>query len=205
MDTLSIIVLTAVINALVTGTIGGIVLYRIQKRIDNSYYEYQTKFTINHAKSVETLKTLYQKFIAFNNALDEFISEKRYARLKPKKNEQSQEKHNREKMLADFKDYFRENRLFLPDRLADNIAKLCSHAEWLSLMVGVGLMFAKPDETNSLIWDDDSTGITWGADENAVKYSNPEDLLDHIRKDLKKQAEYLEKMYKLVVPLFLQS
>jgi len=65
MDTLSIIILTAVINAFVTAAIGGIVLYRIQKKIDNSYFEHQTKFVRNHQKQVETLETLYQKFLIF--------------------------------------------------------------------------------------------------------------------------------------------
>jgi len=135
MDTLSIIILTAVINAIVTGTIGGIILYRIQKRIDNSYFEYQTKFSLNHPKTVETLKTLYQKFIASNKATEEAIWKSRKLGTIKDAGNWSTEYDSFLDTRKDFENYFDDNRIFLTAKLVETVSHLKRRTEWMHISI----------------------------------------------------------------------
>ena len=79
MNPITLMLLTVVANALVTG----IIVYLIQKKIEHAYtkqmeefkasiqyslFEQQTRFTRIHEKRAETLETLYQKFSLFADA-----------------------------------------------------------------------------------------------------------------------------------------
>src|SRR5688500_2402911 len=85
MDPTQTIIRTSLINIITSGRVGGIVNYTLQTQIDatiqKALFEHQTKFTINHAKAVETLENLYQKFVAFSNAMNESISLRRHSIL----------------------------------------------------------------------------------------------------------------------------
>lgn len=126
METTEIILLTALVNIIVTGLIGGVVVYRIQKKIDDGFqrsaFEHQTKFAINHAKTVETLQTLYKKLSDYNEDFRYLID--RSSRYYNSKSDETITKADCEKVfekLVDFRTYYWNNRLFLPDDIAEKI------------------------------------------------------------------------------------
>ncbi len=69
METTQTIILISIFNIIFTALVGGVVIYVIQKKIDatiqKSLFEYQTKFSRNYPKRVETLETLYQKLLLY--------------------------------------------------------------------------------------------------------------------------------------------
>jgi len=73
MDTTETIILTTIINIIITGLVGGIIIYRIQKKIDatiqKSLFEHQTKFVRNHQKRVEALEALYNEIVSFEKLM----------------------------------------------------------------------------------------------------------------------------------------
>ena len=88
MDATEVILLTALVNIIITGLISGVVIYRIQRKIDSSFaekiekmrsnlqlsnFEQQTKFARNHEKAVEVLETLLQKFIDFKMGFNHMV------------------------------------------------------------------------------------------------------------------------------------
>src|SRR3972149_615711 len=84
MNPIILMIVTVLANAIVTG----IIVYLIQKRIESSYtkkleefrarlqlsnFEQQTKFAKIHAKRVEALENLYQKFVIVSVGFTEMI------------------------------------------------------------------------------------------------------------------------------------
>lgn len=139
MNTLETILLTSLINVLITGFVGGFVIYRIQKKIDatiqKSLFEYQTRFSAVHSKRIETLEILYQKFIRYKSDFDDMLKNSmridyidKYGKIRLRKyssNEGfvkqissvvSKRIAQIENNFLDFKKYFEKNRIFLsPD------------------------------------------------------------------------------------------
>jgi hypothetical protein len=79
METTQTLILFTIFNIIFTGLVGGIVIYVIQKKIDatiqKSLFEHQTKFSAIHSKRVETLETLYQKFIIYKTDFENIMNE----------------------------------------------------------------------------------------------------------------------------------
>jgi len=77
MDTISLIIVTAFLNAIITGIIANLIFYRYQKKIEDTFarsmLEYQTKFVRNHEKTVETLDTVYKKFAEFESSFSKIL------------------------------------------------------------------------------------------------------------------------------------
>lgn len=128
MDATEAIILTSIVNIIITGLVGGIVIYTIQKKIDatiqKSLFEHQTKFVQLHAKRIETLETLYQKFRIFTFALEKLISTTNWARIKRQEINQETYKENEknvQRALYDFWNYFNANRLYLSSELIHEI------------------------------------------------------------------------------------
>src|SRR6266545_2089759 len=67
MDTTQTVILISIVNIIITGLVGGIVIYRIQKKIDatiqKSLFEHQTKFARSYPKSLEVLEQYNQKVL----------------------------------------------------------------------------------------------------------------------------------------------
>jgi len=120
MDTIGLIILTAFINIVVTSIVSNMIFLRYQKKIENSFatllFEHQTKFVRNYEKSVETLEMLNKKYVIFSDTLNNLISKQ--VLLTDKEGEDLANK------LNDFWNYFRANRLFLPENYIDAIWKI---------------------------------------------------------------------------------
>lgn len=77
MNTTETIILTTIINVIITGLVGGIIIYAIQKKIDaatqKSLFEHQVKFSRAYPKTLEVLDALYQKFMTFTDAVKGWV------------------------------------------------------------------------------------------------------------------------------------
>jgi hypothetical protein len=88
MDATVAILLTALVNIIITGLISGVAVYRIQRKIENSFaeklerfksdlaystFEQQTKFARLHEKRVQSLEALYEKYKIFIDASNRWI------------------------------------------------------------------------------------------------------------------------------------
>src|SRR6266540_2226555 len=87
MNPTEIILLTALVNIIITGLISGVAVYRIQRKIDSSFasklekfraglqysnFEQQTKFAATYPKRVEALQALYEKYRTFQRAFGDW-------------------------------------------------------------------------------------------------------------------------------------
>jgi len=129
MDTTEIILLTALVNIIITGLISGIAVYRIQRKIDDGFqrsaFEHQTKFAINHAKTVETLQTLYKKLSDYYESFDYLIHRSAdYCNSISKENLTKADCEKAWGKLVDFRTYYWNNRLFLSDEIADKLLQI---------------------------------------------------------------------------------
>ncbi len=137
MDATQIILLTSLFNIIISGLVGGIVIYTLQKKIDatiqKSLFEHQTKFAIIHPKTLEVLETLYQKFVqcakSFSPVLiDVFETHRNNSQINFHKHK------DLELQLHDTGKYFLNNRLFLPASInaeIDGMFDSFSNFEWL--------------------------------------------------------------------------
>ena len=188
--------LTAVVNALVTAAIGGIVLYRIQKKIDNSYFEQQTKFKRLHEKRVEALETFYHKFVVFSDNLSEIIENTRNGVQTDGKNFKEIQKQLTEKH-EDLLHYFENNRLFLPDTINDEIWKIIINSGLLSPIVA-GIFFDRDIRRAVPDWWTEMIIELFHLEVSGLDLRNPDVFLKEIEKIIKKQSRTLENLYKSV-------
>jgi hypothetical protein len=142
MDNMQSLILISIVNIIITGLIGGIVIYRIQRKIDSSFsrqmeefkaslqlsnYERQTKFAQLHAKRVEVLESLYQKFSGSMQTLLDWIMEiyRDYVNeLEPGPDSYKKYHTDITEGLRDFYEYYSVNRLFLTDNLLKEISEI---------------------------------------------------------------------------------
>ena len=128
-------ILTVLANAIVTG----IIVYRLQKKMEITYakqmeefranlqysiFEQQTKFAYIHAKRVEALETLYSKFAIFGETVTHLIVKMEHSVQKlPEKNPVNLREIENELGLKyqDFTAYFMSIRLFLPEDFVEAV------------------------------------------------------------------------------------
>src|SRR5258705_9572997 len=127
MNQTTLTIITIAANAIITG----IIVYTIQKKIENalakrmeefkinlqySLFEQQTKFKRIHEKRVETLETLYQKFTVFRLELVRILYDAVSACKLSGNQLTINDKEIKEctKKLDDFNHYFINSRLYLP-------------------------------------------------------------------------------------------
>jgi len=131
MDTVAVIVISALVNLLVTGLVGGIIIYRFQKEMDATYtkqmeefksslqnisFEQQVKFEKLYPKRVGTLEVLCKKYDIFSDALTGLIMLK--GTMSAKEQGEIQDK------LNDFWKDYENNRLFLPLEMLNEITPI---------------------------------------------------------------------------------
>jgi hypothetical protein len=128
---LTTLIYPALVQIVVTFIVGGLVIYFIQKKIDKANaqqlekfkadlqlanFEQQAKFTSSHAKTVETLQTLYKKLALYVAGCHELIQRtSAYLYAGGEKNVSTSEYEKLSVYLTEFWAYFIENRIFLPD------------------------------------------------------------------------------------------
>lgn len=201
--TLSIIVLTAVINALVTGVIAGIIIYRIQKKIDHSHFQQQTKFVKSYEKMTETLEAIYKKFTEFKLGLVRYLFD--VISACESSNElmiiNTEEKYRHADKLDDFNDYFIQNRLYLSSDISQKLQEIV----YIELML-LGLI----DHAANIHNDENSHGSIFVVN-NIIDFfnlsiekidfdkANGIFLLNQIIEETNRQGRVLEDIYKSLV------
>src|SRR6266487_2305066 len=69
----------AVLNAFVTIILSGLFLFVFQEKIKSSFakslYQYQIKYSKGYEKRIETLETLYHKFVEFRNDFNSMLTD----------------------------------------------------------------------------------------------------------------------------------
>jgi len=213
------IILTALVNFMVTGLIGGLLLYRIQKRIDISFaekleqfkaslqkssVEHQIKFSITYPKTLEILETYRKKLVHYSNVLEKSHSTVNEALSKS----EMLSDENCQRMideiygaLTEFYIYSQENRLYLPDELVLELRDISYKVESMN-SVSVQLLYL-PREPTEKYFDEVKRLSKLIHFPIALYYNQPEDewadiLIGHTQEEVEKQIEKLEKLYKSV-------
>jgi hypothetical protein len=202
MDPITLLVVTVVANALVTG----VIVYTIQKSIESSYtkkiddhravlqlnnFEQQTKFSNIYAKRLETLESVYRKYLSFADSLAKLISEIEVA---PEFRSVSYEEMTTK--FHDVRDYFVENTIFLSDNAQHIIFKTIYESG--NLQAVVGLISANKDRLKGIpeSWLNilgDLELIKHFADQDLMK---TETVLKLIQSQLNMNVEELRNLYR---------
>jgi hypothetical protein len=206
MNPITLMLLTVVANALVTG----IIVYLIQKRIERSYtrqmeefkaslqysnFEQQTKFAKIHEKRVETLETLYQKYSLIRDSFREIIGELNIAENKYKMEGSKYSPHR--ELLDDFRFYFETNRLFLTPETSGEINEICLTAERVN--VALRLLFVEHEKTSeAILWANAYLHDLRNVDILNPKKPNYTKLLSQMYRKIQEQTQRLETIYKSV-------
>jgi hypothetical protein len=204
---------TAIVTVLLTGGVPFLFQQKIANYFTKSLFVYQTKFSINHAKAVETLETLYKKFVAYHKAVTDTISEKNYPGNDAEKTKKM--KADSDKLLREFEKYSKDNRLYLPNAIAESILRLNHDVSWLAVLLMLGLMSDVKTDKGELKWEGTPPTETTGYKENpddhsfdpplrekkVTTYETPFSLFQHIKDRLDKQEEFLERLYQSVADI----
>ena len=208
MDPTQAIILTTIFNVVFTSLVGGIIIYTLQKKIDatiqKSLFEHQTKFTINHTKTIETLDTLYKKFVAFYSAITDLIAARRHSR------EEDWGGHQREQartLLQDLWKYYKDHHLYVPGEITDKLDGFDIITEKILLIIEMALGSARtklqrgPRESDLsviLVWESRYLETALKQSGNDGVYHTPETLLEEQCEQLIEITRYLEVSYKSV-------
>jgi hypothetical protein len=218
MDTTEAIILTTIVNVIITGLVGGIVIYTIQKKIDatiqKSLFEYQTKFTRNFSKTLEVLDKLHQKVLDYSSSYSvlTYHIEAQILGRKVILTDQEFEKKARETMRAffDCATFFRENRIYLPDILLGELENIIDKLHALDFyLTGCKTSLQKradyfPPFLSDVVTDRYELSFLRFTQEMGLQNIDPGDknapvvFLKAIRVEVKKIQEQFEKLYKSV-------
>src|SRR5574341_214600 len=147
MDTTEIIILTTIFNIIMSGLIGGIVIYTLQKKIDatiqKSLFEHQTKFTRSYEKTVETLENLCKKLAVCARGFREMAVQavSFYQDIRKELNVDVAYYENNRLQLEDFFNYLEENRYALPGKLVHQITSIYINVNNLHQALPIALPF----------------------------------------------------------------
>ncbi|MBN8579755.1 MAG: hypothetical protein J0L96_03720 [Anaerolineae bacterium] len=211
---------TILFTSLTSAIVTGVVVYLIQKSIENSFnkrleefraniqytlFEQQTKFTRTYQKKIETLEALHQKIFLFlknSHKLAEVTKNILSASPGKGKERNAEIDEATEKVSAAYFDYlhfYAENRLFLPDKSIEVIEgiNLKLGILFLFLTLSYGIHLAPP---NIISWA--NQGIK-DFDINIKKINpkkiNASSFIDQIMEEIIDQEEIFEEHYKSIV------
>ena len=192
-ENIALIIITAFINLAVSSFI----FYRYQKKVEDSFarsmLEYQTKFVKNYEKTIEILETLHKKYVIFSDASrDLFFKEESIS--------ESESDEIIMGKLNDFWNYFRDNRIYLPEFIANDIWNIYRSAVDIA-SVSIMILLIPPEGFSLPSTPDWAKRIT-----NQFNLSNDDwFLLENPRASFLtfntmniKNAKSLEKIYKSV-------
>lgn len=167
MNDLPLIVLTALVNFLITGLVGGVIVDRFKKDMDDKYnrqmeefktnlqnlsFEYQTKFVRNHQREVEALENLCRKYNNFVVAtksdlhkLSSIYSPYRISETSKTLLLDSFSFEPSTKELQDFVKSFDNDRLVLSNDVIAEISRIYNYSLHLITTVGVALIVDSGD------------------------------------------------------------
>lgn len=165
MDTVSVIVISALVNLLMTGLVGGVIIYRFQKDIDTSYnkqmeefkinlqkisFEQQTKFVRNHEKMVETLETTYQRFSDYRLEINRLLLNKLTSLASGEELNLDNELRDSFTKADKLYEYFVHNSIHLLQDVSVEIMGILTKTKLLYSVINMGLMLIDHSK-NSLI------------------------------------------------------
>jgi len=222
MDTTQTIILTSIVNIILTGLVGGIVIYVVQKRIESSFtkkleefkaslaysnFEQQTRFVSAHTKRIETLQVLYKKLVLYSESYVELIwqTNRCYNSLQKTNSTPSDYERIFEKLI-DFHMFHIENHLFLPDDVAKEIDLLYSNVESLHEMAYWNLPTRKDwnidrDTTEALKYqyqESFSSAVTSKYSKQEWEEADYSDIHVLLMDTMKNQVKTLEDLYNAV-------
>jgi len=174
---------TAVVTILLTGGLLFLFQENIKSLFARSLFEHQTKFVLNHAKAVETLETLYQKFKILTDALETWINQVRllFGPGKPKidRADYLEKRKSMRAAFDDFWDYFQAHRLYLSTELIHEVWEIYNEVTHTTSMIEMAM---DPDELPS-------------SDEGLIDYLAS---IERMAAGVYGQTEKLEKLYKSI-------
>lgn len=223
MDATQIILLTSLFNIIISGLVGGIVIYTLQKKIDatiqKSLFEHQTKFSAIHPKRMETLEILYRKYIVYQTEFKNLILNSvrvdyvdKHGKTQVRKNWGLDEMvkqicrvvssgmEENDKKFVDFRTYFETNRIFLSPDTCSEIDKIVSRHEGMEWAMQI---YLEDIPLEGLQFSrrniKELFGIAIDSDSEREEYlALVYELTKKLYDEVNTQAEKLEKLYKSV-------
>ena len=148
MNNIALIIVTAFINLAVSNFL----FLRYQKKIESTFiksvFEYQTKFTRNHEKTVETLETIYQKFQELQVKVNRNIMNI----IVSSENDLPDDEHRNElkavfEKADNLQEYYFARRIYLEEKTSEQIGQIVNKTKLLNLSIHMALIiFDAPDK-----------------------------------------------------------
>lgn len=217
MDTIATII-NSIPEPLATAIITGIVIFFLQKRMENSFaekletfktnlqsslFEHQTAFSRTYLKRGDSLEALYQKFVNFSEDFKRICFDVTFPYGKSFKEEPNitpDDYQNCETKLNDFWQDFTKNRLYLPSELVFEISEIYWYSKnILSLLL---LIIPSNKFDADLIKFIMNTSLReTPLNENMVNWEKPDFsfLLTQMIIQIELQVQKLDRLYKLAI------
>ncbi len=214
MDTLTTLILTVLANAIVTG----VIVYLIQKKIDNSFakkmeevrvnlqkslIEHQIKISRTYPKSLEVLEAFNEKFQYFLmlSSWSSRLTEKLFSSKEVVAQEDLMDLDKKEiKAIGDCETYLLHNRIYLPDDSVRELEEIMNRSRTLCFHLSFCRHLSQKPEELFPLWLEFE--VTRG--EPLFEKINPADknaaivFIQIIRDETNKLSVRLEKHYKSV-------
>jgi hypothetical protein len=194
----------ALITAVIVDVVlTGIVVYAIQKRIENRYakslYEFQQKFSISYPKTLEVMEILNQKFQDYRFYFDyyTFQVETRFQEGSPRK-DMFPHIMTLGQYAISLEAYFQANRIHLPD---DSITEFeAIVAKLKAIDQGLAFHIGEPMEDMNMVIDTIRrySGISFENIDPRSKHV-VSDINEEVQKELLILADRFERHYKSVI------
>jgi hypothetical protein len=213
-----IIILTSIIDAIISGLVGGIVIYVIQKRIENSFaqkleqfkaqlqysnFELQTRFTETFGKRVKALEILYQKLLDFQSIYFDTYMSIQFPEFPPKKVMATREGDKNDKFfLANCLDglwtCYDENRLFLTSEALQETSDIFVKVVWLTELMSQSIWLINSPSLGASKINEAIKISELNIPEINIEEPNRDKFLDELIHAMIVQVERMEKLYKSV-------
>ena len=207
MDTTQVIILTMIVNIIISGLVGGIVIYTIQKKIDattqKSIFEHQIKFARSFPKILEVLEAFTQLLIQ-NSRRSTKVSRQIVFRLTGEIPVDSGEfKTAKDELFEEagsLSGFILNNRLHLPDDLIQELEAI-SYRAFKLMLVSLANDEASNDTEEKFIEHFVTCSLFIGVPIDEITHSREKDIESLVRKIGNRFAELVEqseKIYKSV-------
>jgi hypothetical protein len=196
-------------TAILTASFTGLLLLYFQKRIENSFakslLEHQTKFVTLHEKQVQTLESLYRMYLSFSDKVAETLYKFYFPPTPSGREEWKRSKGdllNEVEKHEDFNTYYRNNRLFLPSNIINEIENILSNLFFIQMLIATLMLIYDSDkEQPELIQG--ANRLSQQILDSSISEVNPENpdlnsFRDDIIREVRTQVSKLEKLYKSI-------
>lgn len=211
MDATQTIILTTIFNLVISGLVGGIVIYTLQKKIDatiqKSLFEHQTKFARNYPKAMEGLEAFYKKYLKFAEDFKLIILEVQLSLFSSsildadfkKDLSELKERTLALDMASEFSEDLNDLRLFLPVYVISGIERILSASHFMGLLLLDAIHCYELGEVTDAMINSSNAAIKLAdLDVTAITSEKAEisRLFYELGKEMDKQRAKLEALYK---------